>query len=123
MAKNQETATPAPVPNTMGGMGDLSVIRNILFGQQAAEFESQFGTMTERLNKTDADVEARFRNLEAEMNRRLDDLEKRLNSRIRTLEDNLAQAVMQLNSTIAQTSRDDKAMIGNLLVELGQKLV
>lgn len=123
MAKTQEPTTAAAVPNPMGGLGDLSVIRNILFGQQAAEFESQFGAMSERLAKNDADVDARFRSLEAEMNRRFDDLEKRLAARVRTLEDNMAQAVLQLNQTIAQTSRDDKAAIGQMLIELGNKLL
>ncbi len=106
----------------MGGLGDLSVIRNILFGQQAAEFESQFDSLMARMDKTDAEAAAQLRQLEAATKKSLEELTASVNARFQQLEEKLAQTAAQFGEKLAAASREDKAKIGNLLIEIGQKL-
>ena len=122
MATKTTTESAAAANPGMMGMGDLSVIRNILFGQQASEFESNFDEHTQRMDKTDADNHARFLKLEADIKARLDQLEHKTNLHFQQLEAQLAQTTAMFHEKIAQTSKTDRASIGQMLIAMGKQL-
>ncbi len=124
MSKTQDASANSapPAAAAMGGLGDLSVIRNILFGQQATEFESRFEETFARLDRTDAANTQHFEKLEKELRAALADFSAKTDERFKNLESKLDQTAAQLSDNLAKSSRDDKAAIGKMLIEIGQKL-
>jgi uncharacterized protein (DUF885 family) len=119
MAKTQNE-----IENNNGapGLGDISVIRNILFGQQSAEFQSSFESFKARMDAKDLEHDERFNRLEANFKQQIEALTKDMHQQVNQLETQLKQTQAQLNDKIATTSKNDKAMIGNLLMEIGKKI-
>ena len=122
MAKTQ-TSEQNTAPTQMPGLGELSVIRNILMGQQIAETDERFGMLDERLEKENAEHEAIRQQMLADFAQRLTSLEQNFTSKLNDLEAAHQKTTAELNSKMEATSRADKAKIGQLLIELGQKLV
>lgn len=121
MNKPHKTNPPEPVSkevksgvgNEFGEVGNMDKIRDILFGNQAKDYEKRFTAMENRLAQEAGD-------LKAELLKRIDALEaytkqeiKDLNTRIRnesnersdshkTIQDELKQGVESLNKKLAQ---------------------
>jgi septin family protein len=120
MAKTQE-ATENSI-GTPPGLGDISVIRNILFGQQTAEFQSSFESFKARMDAKDAEHDERFNRLEAHFKQQIEAMTANTNQQMQQLEAKLKQSQEQLSEKIAATSKNDKAMLGHLLMDIGKKL-
>jgi hypothetical protein len=120
MAKSQETVEQPS--NGTTGLGDISVIRNILFGQQTAEFQSSFDAFKSRLDAKDLEQDERFTRLEAHFKNQIENLTANMNQKIQQLEGQLKNTQQMLSDKIAATSKQDKADIGHLLQQIGKKL-
>jgi hypothetical protein len=119
MAKTQEATENS---NGTAGLGDISVIRNILFGQQTAEFQSSFEAFKARMDAKDAEHDERFNRLEAHFKNQMDAMNADANQRMQQLEVKLKQAQEQLSEKIVSTNRNEKAVLGQLLMDIGKKL-
>lgn len=120
MAKIEENSNP---DNQVNLGSDLSVIRNILFGQQAAEFDTNFKALNKRFDKNEADFLERYQKLESLMRARIDEMEKNILTRVRELESHVDTTAGELHGKIIQTSNADKAAIGQMLIEIGNRLI
>jgi hypothetical protein len=120
MAKSQETVEQPS--NGTTSLGDISVIRNILFGQQTAEFQSSFDAFKSRLDAKDLEQDERFTRLEAHFKNQIENLTANMNQKIQQLEGQLKNTQQMLSDKIAATSKQDKADIGHLLQQIGKKL-
>ena len=108
-----------------GGMnlGELSTIRNILMGQQMAEYEQAFGRVHQTINQKEIEATERLQDLENRMNERLTQLERDMNARFDRLEALLAQNVQQLNERVSSVSTSDKAELGKMLAGISRQLL
>lgn len=110
--------------NTGGiNLGELGTIRNILMGQQMAEYERSFSEVNDTINKKEAERNQQIEELENRMNERFANLEKDMNSRFDRLEALLMQNVKQINEHIAASSVKDKADLGKLLATVSAQLI
>lgn len=124
MSKTQDATATANqnAAASMMGLGDLSVIRNILFGQQAAEFDHKFETTIARLDRTDAANQKHFEQLEKDLRAAIAELSSLTDARIKSLDAKVDQTAALLAESIRKTSLDDRAALGSMLIEIGQKL-
>lgn len=111
--------------NETGGMnlGELSTIRNILMGQQMAEYEQSFKEVNETINEKEAETNQKIQDLENRMNERFANLETDMNNRFDRLEALLMENVRQINEHIAASSTKDKADLGKLLATVSAQLI
>ncbi|NJN78968.1 MAG: hypothetical protein HC803_12155 [Saprospiraceae bacterium] len=108
-----------------GGMnlGELSTIRNILMGQQMAEYETSFKEVNDTINQKEADRNQQIEDLENQMNERFASLEKEMNTKFDKLEAFLLENVRQINERITTVSRNDKADLGRMLATIAKELM
>ena len=111
--------------NSMGamGFGDISMIRNILMGQQIATWEENFKLITARQDKEHAENSAALKSLEASIRQQLRDLEKRTEDRFSLVEALINDRVEMLQKSIANTSQADRHALGKLLGEVSVALL
>lgn len=111
--------------NNMGamGFGDISMIRNILMGQQIATWEEKFQQVDTRHDKELADNTAALKALEASMRQQLRDLEKRTEDRFALVEALINDRVEMLQKGIANTSQADRHALGKMLGDISQSLL
>lgn len=105
------------------GFGEIGTIRDILMGQQMAEYEKRFASMSQDLSVTTNDMNARINDLRENTWARLDSLEADIKARLDQLEKIMLEKFNQMDSKMAQTSNMDKANIGAMLAEMGKKLM
>ena len=106
------TPTPEPVaPNPMGIFGDMSLLREIIMGPKIIEYNERFEEKQALIEKNDDATTAHFEALERDMNARFDRLEQLL-----------MQNVDKLTKLMQETSKNDKAMLADLLIGISQKL-
>ena len=120
-----QSAASSTVSGGMGamGFGDISMIRNILMGQQIATWEEKFQQVDARQDKEAADSGAAIKALEASTKQQLRDLEKRTEDRFALIEALINDRVDMLQKSIANTSQADKHALGKLLGEISQSLL
>ncbi len=104
-------------------LGELSTIRNILMGQQMAEYEQSFDAVNQTINKKEAQTNEKIQQLENRINERFENLERDMNARFDRLEALLMQNVREVNERITNKSKDDKADLGKLLAKMSDKLM
>lgn len=105
------------------GLGELSTIRDILMGQQMAEYEKRFASLTQDLSASNGHLNARLDELRENSWAKVESLEAELKARLDQLERLMSEKLDQLNTKVSQTSTSDKAAIGKMLAEIGQKLM
>lgn len=114
--------------------GEISTIRDILMGAHIAEYEANFLSIRELLEKSDIDVDTRIKALEKNVNERfadleqnttkwLDALEKNMNKRFEESERLLQAKVSELDEKINKVSQVDKANLGEMLAHLSKNLI
>jgi hypothetical protein len=96
-------------------LSEVSVIRDILMGQQMADYERRFNSMETLIEAKDEATRHRISALEGE-------LKAELTARFDKLEHLLLLNVEQLNQRMQSISRQDKNSLSELLVSLSQKL-
>ncbi len=109
--KEKENNNAAPANNGMGIFGDMTMLRDIIMGPKVIEYEERFASTTQLINDNEASTVQRLQNLESEMNARFDRLEKLL-----------AQHVENINTQMNNMSRNDKADLADMLIEVSKKL-
>ncbi len=104
-------------------LGEISTIRNILMGNQMAQYKSSFEAVDDKFAATNKANDERFVALEHKMNQRFEALEVEMNNRFDKLEALLTDNVQKLNERINTVSVTDKADLGRLLAEVSNRLI
>lgn len=118
MAKeDKEKSLPQNEPQNAGAK--IDAIRDILFGQQMQDVDSQFQQLKEELAVT-----------QSESDRRAQDMHEDLKNAIQAIDDKLSQLIQeQRDHTEQEIARLDDARegqkkeLGRLLISLGEKLI
>ena len=141
---NSIPTTPPPANPAMGLFGDMSMLRDIIMGPKVIEYEQKFAdtdaliqknddatnaliqkTSDEiyaRIQKNNDDTLALIQKNEDATHARFDALEHDMNARFDRLEQLLNQNVEKINTQMRNMSKNDKAGLSDLLVELSKKL-
>lgn len=119
--KQKENAGTSPAG--AGGLGDISMIRDILMGQQINEFDKKFNELDSSLNTIENALNEKIRLLKQQNEQRFDALEKEVHERFDLLEKLVRENTQMLMETIKQSSKNDKHSIGKLFSEMSQKLM
>ena len=105
------------------GLGDISMIRDILMGQQINDYESRFADVSNRINQLEADLRNSIQSLDEKTEANLARLTQDMNDRLEKLRQHMDSQINILNNKIQDTSAKDRAKIAGLLVEVSKKLV
>lgn len=108
-------STSKEKPRSMMNLSEVSVIRDILMGQQMADYERRFNSMETLIDAKEEATRHRINALEGE-------LKAELVARFEKLEHLLLLNVEQLNQRMQSLSRQDKNSLSELLISMSQKL-
>lgn len=105
------------------GLGEISTIRDILMGQQINEFQKKFDEVNDKNVALEKMFEQKVQTLEKDMKSKMDELEKGMSARFDKLEALLKDNVNNLESKLSSSSKNDKELLGQMLQEVGNKLL
>ncbi len=105
------------------GLGEISTIRDILMGQQIAEFEKRFAEIKSQEEKMERDIQKKITSLEKDIDSRLSALEKDMGNRFDKLESLIKDNINALDGKLNKVTKSDKEMLGQLLQDMGKKLL
>lgn len=108
---------------TTPGLGDISVIRDILMGQQMTDYDKRFAESQERTQEMEHDLRQTIKGLDDRTHQRFQQINDEINERFARLQRNLDDNTRMLEERIARTSKADKALIGAMLIEIGKQLI
>ena len=95
----------------VSGLGDVSMIREIIMGQQIAEYNRRLAHIEEWIQRNE------------EANRQSHDaMQRAFTARMEQLEQLLMQNVESLNQKVQHFSKTDRAQLSDLLIEVSKKL-
>ena len=95
----------------------IEAIKNLIFGENIAEYNDEFEAIKKDLNNKKAALEDLINSTSIELNKAIDNLSTDLNIRITELEDTLEAKTSDLNE-----QKVDRKLLGDLLVKLGNKI-
>lgn len=95
----------------------LEAIKNLIFGENIAQYNSEFDQVKKEIAKRKADLEDYIDEVRKELTQSIDNLGTDLNIRISDLEESLTDKLDTLEST-----KVNKTALGELLVELGERI-
>lgn len=95
----------------------IEAIKNLIFGENIAEYNSEFEDIKADIDKKKKNLEALIETTKIELNQAIDNLGTDLNIRITELEDSLENKMGNLDE-----KKVDRKLLGELLVKLGNKI-
>ncbi len=104
-------------------VGDISIMRNILMGQQMAEYQQQFDHLNNRLDLMEAAFNRELANLNNASNNRSDELANEMNSNFKKLEKLITDNIKSLDKKLEKVSNEDKKRLGKMMGDLSKKLI
>lgn len=104
-------------------IGEIGTIRNILMGQQMAEYATSFKALHEELATTRSELQENTKTLATSTDERFAKLEKQLDERLNKLEAMLMEHVNRLDQKLIELSKHDKQDLGQMLAEISKRLM
>ena len=104
-------------------LGEISTIRNILMGQQMAEYATSFQALHEELGNTRNELQTNLNVLGNSTDQRFASLEKLMEERLDKLEQMLMVHVNRLDQKLIELSKHDKQDLGQMLAEISKRLM
>ncbi len=117
MSKNQPKETEAPI-NTLESAQRLEAIKNLIFGENIQQIDSDFQSLKNHIEKRKEELESLIDDTRKELTHTIDSLATDLNIRITDLENTLNDKTEELNH-----KKVDRNLLGTLLVSLGEKIM
>lgn len=115
MTKN--TKTKELEPTTTEATSKIEAIKNLIFGENMAAYDSEFEAVKKDLTEKRRELEDFIEETKKELHHSIDNLSTDLNIRITDLEDQLSQKTTKLDG-----QKVDKKILGELLISLGEKI-
>lgn len=125
MAENQKPKpenTPMPTTKAASPKKDeatskIEAIKNLIFGENIAEYNSEFEAIKRDLESKKRDLEDFIEDTRKELLQSIDNLNTDVNIRITELEDNLNDKIDDL-----EERKVDRKLLGDLLIAMGEKI-
>ena len=114
MAKGKKEDNPQ---NTADSASKIEVIKNLIFGENIAEYNSEFETLKKEIDSKRKELKNYIDETREELMSSIDNLSTDVNIRITDLENSLEDKADKLDD-----QKVDKKLLGELLVSLGEKI-
>ena len=114
MAKKKATAKN---DGAMDSSSKIEAIKNLIFGENMEQYDSEFETLKKELDDKKKVLEAYIDEVRHELMQSIDSLSTDVNIRITDLEDSLSARAEQLSE-----DKVDRKELGKLLINLGEKI-
>lgn len=95
----------------------IEAIKNLIFGENIQQYNSEFETLKKELDQQKAVLENYIDEVRGELMQAIDSLSTDVNIRITDLEDSLTEKIDDLND-----KKLDRKQMGKLLITLGEKI-
>ena len=95
----------------------IEQIKNLIFGENIQAYDSEFEALKKDILEKKRVLELLIEEVRVDLNTAIDSVSTDVNIRITELEDKLEDRIEQLDS-----EKLDKKLLGNLLIELGEKV-
>lgn len=103
-------------------LSDIGTIRNILMGQQIAEFEERFQILKEEFSNDMDQMKNDASEMKAHFQNRLQEQKEQYEEQITRLTSELEASNKELQEKIDSTSNSDRSEIGKLLMDIGKQI-
>lgn len=114
MAKKTSPEKEKP---TMDSSSKIEAIKNLIFGENIQQYDSEFETLKSEIDKKKALLENYIDEVRNELMQSIDSLSTDVNIRITDLEDSL-----QAKTEALTEEKVDRKELGKLLISLGEKI-
>jgi len=114
MAKAQKEANAKSAADSAS---KIEVIKNLIFGENIAEYNSEFETLKKEIDSKREELQKYIDETREELTSSIDNLSTDINIRITDLENSLEDKADKLDN-----QKVDKKLLGNLLISLGEKI-
>ncbi|MCW5519023.1 fructose 1,6-bisphosphatase [Aureitalea sp. L0-47] len=111
--KNTETENKG----SMDSSSKIEAIKNLIFGENIEQYDSEFETLKKDLDKKKKALESYIDEVREELMQSIDSLSTDVNIRITDLEDSLNAKAEALSE-----EKVDRKQLGKLLISLGEKI-
>ncbi|TQM40061.1 hypothetical protein BC670_0923 [Flavobacterium branchiophilum] len=118
MTKNTEKEKLAQPDHSLESAQRLEAIKNLIFGENIQQIDEDFSSIKQLIEQRKEALEDYIEATRKELLQTIDNLSTDLNIRITDLEQNLSDQVANLNH-----KKVDRATLGQLLVNLGEKIM
>ncbi len=108
-----------------GGMnlGEIGMIRNILMGEQISKYEQRFIDLQEEINSLKGSLLKEIEHNKNRSDSALDRIEEKAQKRLSKMEANMLDGNKKIEEKINQALSENRAQLGEMLIQLGQKLM
>jgi len=114
MSKKTE---PSDTPNQIDSSSKIEAIKNLIFGENIEQYDSEFETLKKEIDVQKAALEEYIDQVRGELMQSIDSLSTDINIRITDLEDSLNSNTETINE-----GKVDRKELSKLLIALGEKL-
>lgn len=118
MSKNQNKEEENLSVNTNESAQRLEAIKNLIFGENIQQIDSEFNSIKNHIEKRKEELENLIDEVQKQLNLTIDNLSTDLNIRITDLENSLNEKSDELNF-----KKVDRNLLGTLLVSMGEKIM
>ena len=115
MAKKQNQENPQN--GTIDASSKIEVIKNLIFGENIQEYNSEFDKLKEDILKKKEELNNFIEEVRTELIQNVDNLGTDLNIRITELENKVAERTDDIDE-----AKVDRKLLGQLLIDLGEKI-
>jgi len=112
-----KTTKEAPIENQIDSISKIETIKNLIFGENIQQYDSEFETLKEDIVKKREELKKLVEETNQEINALIDNLSTDINIRITELENSLGEKADDLDA-----KKVDKKNLGALLVKLGNQI-
>lgn len=109
--------TPEKENSVMDSSSKIEAIKNLIFGENIQQYNSEFETLKNEIDKKKAHLENYIDEVRNELMQSIDSLSTDVNIRITDLEDSL-----QAKTEALSEEKVDRKELGKLLISLGEKI-
>lgn len=95
----------------------IDLIKNLIFGENIQEYNSEFEALKKDILDKKKVLEELIEEVRTDLNTAIDSVSTDVNIRVTELEEKLEDRIEQIDS-----EKLDKKLLGNLLIELGEKV-
>ena len=104
-------------------IGDISIIRNILMGQQMAEYQEKFDQLNNRLDLMEESFNNKLQKMTKASEESSQNLEKEMTANFKQLEKLIQNSISMLDKKLEKVSIEDKKRLGKMMGDLSKKLI
>ena len=116
MSTNNKDVIDLNIKDDQAG-SKIDLIKNLIFGENIQAYNSEFEALKKDILDKKKALEELIEEVRVDLNTAIDSVATDVNIRITELEDKLEDRIEQLDS-----EKLDKKLLGNLLIELGEKV-